>query len=262
MRRSLLNWTRYAILLRTDRYFRLAWLGALLLAGHALPAAAQYAAGPTITLEAASDERRRGLSWSEGEPVLRGSVSVPIAPGLSLDGAATTLWGSDRHGGADAAIDLGGTYARQLGGFRLTAEGRYHLFPGAIDRGAGWSYGEVGAIAGFSLGPASVDLGARYAPRQSGIGGDNLYLSSSAAIGIPGTPLTLSGHVGRSSGDARDPVRAARLRPTGNYWDHGVALDWYRGRWSAGLRYADTDMDTSDTAHAGASLIARVGVTL
>ena len=154
----------------------------MLLAGHVAPAAAQYAAGPTITLEAASDERRRGLSWSDGDPVVRGSVSVPVAPGLSLDGAATTLWGSDRHGGADAVLDLGGTYARQLGGLRLTAEGRYHIFPGADDSGEGWGYGEMGAIAGFSLGPASLDLGARYAPRQSGIGGDNLYLSSSAAV--------------------------------------------------------------------------------
>nr|WP_300116968.1 TorF family putative porin [Sphingobium sp.] len=245
-----------------DFLTRTTWLGALLLAGHVAPAAAQYAAGPTITLEAASDERRRGLSWSDGDPVVRGSVSVPVAPGLSLDGAATTLWGSDRHGGADAVLDLGGTYARQLGGLRLTAEGRYHIFPGADDSGEGWGYGEMGAIAGFSLGPASLDLGARYAPRQSGIGGDNLYLSSSAAVGIPGTPLTLSGHVGRSSGDTRNPIRAARLRPAGDYWDHGVALDWYRGRWSAGLRYADSDIDAPDTAHAGATLIARVGLTL
>ncbi|NWK98169.1 hypothetical protein DM806_21390 [Sphingobium lactosutens] len=247
----------------TDRFCRLAWLGAFLLAGHAVPAAAQYAAGPTISLEAASDERRRGLSWSDGDPVLRGSISVPVAQGFSLDGTATTLRGSDRHGGADAVLDLGATYARQWGGFRLTAEGRYHIFPGASHaHDGGWGYGEVGAIAGFALGPASIDLGARYAPRQSAIGGDNLYVSGASALAIPGTPFTLSGHVGRSSGDVRDPLRAARLRPAGAYWDHGVALDWYQGRWSAGLRYADTDIDAPDSAHAGASLIARVGFTL
>lgn len=209
-------------------------------------------------MEAASDERRRGLSWSDGDPVLRGTVSVPVAQGLSLDGAATTLWGSNRHGGADAALDLGATYARDLGGIRLTAEGRYHLFPGADHQG----YGEIGAIAGFTLGPANLDLGARYAPRQSAIGGDNLYLSASPAVAIPGTPFTLSGHVGRSSGDVRNPLRAARLRPDGSYWDHGVALDWYKGRWSAGLRYADTDIKATNSVHAGATLIARVGFTL
>jgi uncharacterized protein (TIGR02001 family) len=229
----------------------------LLLASHAMPAAAQYAGRPSVTVEAASDDRRRGLSWSDGDPVLRGALSIPIAGGLSLDGAATTLWGSARHGGPDAAVDLGATFVRQLGGWRLTGEGRYYLFPGASGQG----YGEVGAIAGFTLGPAGVDLAARYAPRQSAIGGDLLYVSAAAWAAIPGTPLTLSGHVGRSTGDTRDPARAARLRPGGDYWDHGVALDWYRGRWSAGLRYADTDIAAMDGAHAGASLIGRVGLT-
>lgn len=223
-----------------------------------MPAAAQYAARPSVTLEAATDDRRRGLSWSEGDPVLRGALSIPVAEGLSLDGAATTLRGSPRHGGADAAIDLGATFVRQLGGWRLTGEGRYHLFPGASRQG----YGEVGAIAGFTLGPAGVDLAARYAPRQSSIGGDLLYLSAAASAAIPGTPLTLSGHVGRSAGDTRDPARAARLRPGGNYWDHGVALDWYRGRWSAGLRYTDTDIAAPGEAHAGATVVGRLGLTL
>lgn len=230
----------------------------MLLAGHAVPAAAQYAAGPSVTLDLASDDRRRGLSWSDGDPVLRGSLSVPIAEGFSLDGTATSLWGSDRHGGANAALDLGATYVRQAGGWRLSAEGRYHLFPGA----SGQAYGEVGASAGFAIGPASVDLAGHYAPRQSAIGGDNLYLSSGAAFAIPGTALTLSGHVGRSSGTVRRADRAVRLRPGGRYWDHGIALDWYRGRWSAGLRYADTDLDGAAARHAGASLIARLGFTL
>lgn len=222
-----------------------------------MPAAAQYTSRPSVTIEAATDDRRRGLSWSDGDPVMRGALSIPVAEGLSLDGAATTLRGSPRHAGADAAIDLGATFVRQVGGWRVTGEGRYHLFPGASHQG----YGEVGAIAGFTLGPAGLDLAARYAPRQSAIGGDLLYLSAAASAAIPGTPLTLSGHVGRSTGGTRDPVRAARLRPRGDYWDHGVALDWYRGRWSAGLRYADTDIAAIDGAHAGASLIGRVGVT-
>lgn len=258
MRHCWPNWIRCAILPPIDRHGRLAWLGAILLTGHAVPASAQYASGPTFTLEAASDERRRGISWSDGAPVLRGTLSVPLVDGLSLDGAATTLWGSDRHGGTDGVVDLGATYARQLDGWRLSAQGRYHLFPSVGHQG----YGEVGATAGFAIGPASIDMGASYAPRQSAIGGDNLYLSTSAAFAVPGTPFTLSGHVGRSSGEVRNPIRAARLRPDGNYWDHGVAIDWYRGRWSAGLRYADTDIDAPDRAHVGASLIARVSLEL
>lgn len=235
----------------------MAWLAAMVAALHAIPVVAQDSR-MTGTLEAVSDERRRGLSWSDNDPALRASLSVPLATGLSLDGAATSLWGSSRHGGADAVLDMGATYARQVGAWRLSAEGRYHLFPGASGQG----YGEVGSIAGFLLGPASIDIGARYAPRQSAIGGDNLYLSTAAAIAIPGTPLTLSGHVGRSSGKVREPLVATRLRPDGRYWDHGVALDWYRGRWFAGLRYAGSSIDGPASADSGNRLVARFGLTL
>ncbi len=244
---------------QTDPRKAFVWLAAVIAAGQAVPAAAQYAAGPTATVEVASDERRRGLSWSDGDPVLRGTLSVPVAEGLSLDAAAVSLWGSDRHGGADAVADLGATYVRQLGGWRLSAEGRYHLFPGASE---GQGYGEVGAGAGFLLGPASVDLFASYAPRQSAIGGDNLYLSASASTALPGTPFTVSARIGRSSGDVRDPVTAARLRPDGSYWDHGVAVDYLQGRWSAGLRYANSSIDGPGSRHAGATLIGRLGFTL
>ncbi|MEG8223206.1 hypothetical protein OSJ57_21740 [Sphingomonas sp. HH69] len=236
---------------------RVAWAAAFGLAVHALPAIAQDR-GLAATIEAASDERRRGLSWSDGDPVLRGTLSVPVTSGLSLDGAATTLWGSARHGGADAAIDIGPSWSQQIGGWRLTAQGRYHLFPGASDQG----YGEVGAQAGFLIGPASVDIAAHYAPRQSAIGGDNLYVSAAAAVAVPGTPFTVSGHVGRSSGKVRDPLAAARLRPDGSYWDHGVALDWYRGQWFAGIRYAGSSIDGTARTHAGDRLIARVGFSL
>ncbi|EZP72524.1 putative uncharacterized protein precursor [Sphingomonas paucimobilis] len=228
------------------------------LAASASPALAQYAGGVSGSIEVATDERRRGLSWSEGDPVLRGSVSVPVSEGLSLDGTAVSLWGSDRHGGADAVIDLGPSYVRQLGGWRLSAEARYHLFPGASDQG----YGEIGGGAGFLLGPASVDLFASYAPRQSAIGGDNLYLSASAMAGVPGTPFTVSARVGRSSGDVRDPLRAARLRPDGAYWDYGFGVDYLQGRWSAGLRYADSGIEGPGSRHAGPSLIGRLALNL
>jgi hypothetical protein len=224
----------------------------------AQPAFAQYSDGVSATVELASEERRRGLGWSDGDPVVRGTVSIPVVVGLSLEGAAVSLWHSGRHGGADAAVDVGGAYVRQVGGWRLSAEGRYHLFPGASHQ----RYGEVGAGAGFLIGPASIDLSGSYAPRQSAIGGDNLYLAASAVMGLTGTPLTVSARIGRSSGDVRDPVRARRLRPDGAYWDHGISVDYLKGRWFAGLRYADSSIDGRRARHAGASLIGRLGLSL
>ena len=60
-----------------------------------------------------------------------------------------------------------------------------------------------------------------------------------------------------STGMGRPPAGlVAERKPAGHAYRYGRRIE------PAGLRYADTDMDTSDTAHAGASLIARVGVTL
>lgn len=237
---------------------RLVLVGGLIACASASPALAQYADGISATVEAASDERRHGLSWSDGNPVLRASVSAPLAQGLTLEGTAVSLWGSDRHGRADAVADLRAVFVRQLGGWRLSAEGRYHLFPGASGQG----YAELGTGAGVLVGPANVEVSVSYAPRQSSIGGDNLYLSASAAVGVPGTPLTVSARIGRSSGNVAVPLRAARLRPDGVYWDHGVSIDYLKGRWFTGLRYANSSIDGPGSLHAGATLIGRIGLNL
>lgn len=224
----------------------------------ASPALAQYAGGVSATAEVASEERRRGLSWSDGNPVVSGMLSVPFSQGLRLDATSVSLWDSRRHGGADGVVDLDGIYVRQVGGWRLSARAGYHLFLGASDQ----DYGEVSLGAGLMVGPASIDLNSSYAPRQSSIGGDNLYLSVSAGVGVPGTPFTVSARIGRSSGHARDPVRSARLRPDGRYWDHGISVDYLKGRWFAGLRYANSSIDGPARRHARASLIGRVGLSL
>ncbi len=213
---------------------------------------------PSFLLETASDERRRGISWSDGAPVLRATASLPVTSSLTLDAGATSLWGDNRHGNADAVLDLSARYTIEAGAFQIGALGSYHLFPGS----SGMGYGEVGANLGYRIGPVMVDLFSRYAPEQSSLGGDNLVFGSGLALGIPQTPLTLSAHVARSSGTSEDPIRSRRLRPDGSYWDHGIALDYYRGRWSAGLHYSNSSIRQDAAPHAGASLIARLGLSL
>jgi uncharacterized protein (TIGR02001 family) len=228
-----------------------------------IPAAAtaQSSTGPQLSIEAASDERRRGISWSDGNPIIAAELSVPVGSAISLRARATSLWSDNRHANADGVIDLTADVEHPLGvsGWTLNAQASYHIFPGTSGQG----YGELGASVGTTVGPASLDFFARYAPNQDAIGGNNLYAGASAAVSIPATPLTLSAHVGHSSGNVNDTIRAARLRPGGSYWDHGVALDWYKGRWSAGLRYANSDIEEGPARrNAGATLIARVGLTL
>jgi len=231
-------------------------IGGLLAVMASVPAFAQQDSGPRVTAEIATEERRRGIGWSDGDAVWGASLYVPLGA-VSLDARAVSLRGAPRHGGADAAIDLTMGYHRETGPWRIGVTGGYHLFPGAD----GMGYGEIGGDAGLLVGPASIDLALRYAPRQSAIGGDNLYAGASASLGIPTTPFTFSANVGHSSGSTRDPVRSARLRPDGDYMDYGAAIDWRRGRWLARLRWSDTDA-SSATPHAGATVIGSFSVEL
>ena len=223
----------------------------------AAPALAQVSAG----VEATTDERRRGLGWSEGEAALSADASAAVA-GFDLSARAVTLRGSARHDGADAVFDVEAGRAFALGPFSLRARAVGHLFAGA---GARMDYYEMGGTAGYSLGPLSVEAGATYAPDQRAIGGDNLYLFAGASAGIPATPLTVSAAIGRSSGHTDDPVRAARLRPAGGYHDWRVGVEHVTGPLTLALDYVGTDIDAraapsplADARHAGDKIVGRV----
>lgn len=206
-------------------------------------AAAQTLSRPTGSVEATTDDRRRGLSWSDGDPALDAQLSLPLGPALRVDGRATTTRGSGRHDGADAVFDTSAAYTVEAAsGLSLTAGVTGHFFAGAASRA---DYGEAELTLGYALGPAQFDLGASYAPDQVAIGGDNLYLQARASGGLPGTGIDVALHVGRTSGATDDPLRAARLRPGGDgYVDWGVRVERRFGPVALGLRYTGTDIDT------------------
>ncbi len=57
-----------------------------------------------------------------------------------------------------------------------------------------------------------------------------------------GTPVTLTAHVGRSSGDGDGRVAARRLRPDGRYHDWALGADYVRGPLTFRLAYQDSDI--------------------
>ena len=189
-----------------------------------------------------SDFRRRGLSWSDGEASAGARAGAWLSPGLRIEAGGAALRGSARHNGADAVIDLRARVEQPGGGaVRLGADVIAHIFPG---RG-NLDYWELGAGATFTAAIFQVEARGAYAPSQTAIGGDNLYLSIASFAGIPGTPVTLSLGAGRSSGRANDPIRAARLRPGGRYWDWRLGADYMKGSWTFGLHYSDTSIRPS-----------------
>ncbi len=214
-------------------------VGAAALVGFAEDVRAQSFGGPEFSVGVSSDDRRRGLSWSGGRAALDAAIHVPLGDAFTIGAEATTLRGSRRHGGADAGIDLNAGYRGDAGPWQLSAGVVGHLFPGE----GRLNYTEAEAGAGYLIGPAQLGLHVSYAPSQAAIGGDNLYLGAGADVAVPGTPFTLIGGVGRSSGSVDNVIRALRLRPGGTYWDYRLAVEHVRGPLVAGLRYTDTSID-------------------
>lgn len=237
-----------------------------------LAVAAGAAAAPAVAqvsldagVEATTDARRRGISWSDGRAALGGHVSVRLPSGLDLGARAASVRGDPRHGGADAVIDLSGGFSREvIGGFRVDAFVTGHLFAGARGR---LDYVEGGLGASYALGPAEIGVDARYAPAQGAIGGDNLWLGARARVGVPLTPFTLNGAIGRSSGSVDDPLRAARLRPGGGYADWSLGADHITGPLAIGVVYSGTDIDHvaaspyANARHVGDKVVARVALS-
>ncbi|RYY25761.1 MAG: hypothetical protein EOP62_12950 [Sphingomonadales bacterium] len=228
----------------------------------ALPAAAQDSRGAGV--EIATDEKRRGLSWSDGRMAAAADVYASSGP-VEASARLVSTRDSARHGGADMAADLQAGLVTDAGPFRLRGQVTAHLFAGARGR---LDYAEVGASGSYSLGPLQIAASAIYAPDQSAIGGDNLYLHLGASAGIPASPFTLSAAIGRSSGSTDDPLRAARLRPLGNYSDWRIGLDYIQTPFTLGVEYVGTDIDTrafapspyADARHSGDRLLARVRI--
>lgn len=239
----------------------------LISAAAAVPARAQSETQrPALSVQLSTDDRERGISWSDGDASLRGTASIPLGDqGFSTYASVATVNDSPRHGGAAVGIDVGASYARYVGPVRLDAGITGHFFPGS-ERAL--NYLELGGGAGFSLGPVQLDGFGRYAPKQSAIGGDNLYLGAEGRLGIPVTPFTLIAGIGRSSGNVDSTLRAARLRPGGNYMDWRLGVEHVTGPLVLGVDYVDTDISDraivaspyADGRNVDSRLLARVGL--
>ncbi|TVV71060.1 TorF family putative porin [Sphingomonas solaris] len=235
--------------------------GGLLLAVSGLAQAA-----PRIDGAVVSDERRRGISWSDGRASAQAGLGL-AAGDFRLDASATALRNSPRHRGADAGVDLSGGWRQREGGaVRVDAAVIAHLFAGGAGR---LNYVELQAGGNALVGPVSVDLSVTYAPPQrSAIGGDNLYLAARARLAVIGTPFGVVAGVGRSSGHTDDPVAATRLRPGGTYYDWQLGVEHIRGPIGVSVSYVGNDIarrtvpDMAAARHAGDAVVARIALTL
>ncbi len=216
----------------------------------ALTGGAAHAQDLSGGVELATDESRRGLSWSEGHVAASADALVALGA-LEASARIVSTRDSARHAGADAVADLELGAVADTGAFRLRGNVTAHVFAGAREN---MDYVELGGRASYTLGPLQLGAGAVYAPDQRAIGGDNLYVFASANAGIPMTPLSASASIGRSSGSTDDPIRAARLRPLGNYTDWKLGLEFNQFPFTLGVDYVGTNLGRGTTSSPFADL--------
>lgn len=189
---------------------------------------AAEAEGPlTLTggVAVVSDYRFRGVSLSDKD--------FAVQPYLTLtheSGIYGGVWASNvaENSGDDLEIDL---YAGFAGGDAVTYDigATYYVYPGV----SSFNYVEFTGKLGTTVGPATIGGQVSYVPSQDNTGNsDNIYVASNLAIGIPNTPVTLTGSVGLEDGA---------------FSVSGSKLDWSLGATAAvygftlGVAYVDTD---------------------
>lgn len=236
-------------------------LSAIALLATATPALAQDDSSDfTLTGSAAlvSDYRFRGISQSGKHLAAQASATITHSSGFY-----GSFWASSIDdyvaAGADAELDLIAGYSTTVGGVTLDGGALYYVYPSAV-KGAATDFLELYASAKMPVGPATIKLGAAYAPKSNALSvgtgkEDNLYLFSDVSFTVPETPFGLSAHLGYS--------------PDTTFITGDKYLDWNVGAtytWKAatfGISYVDTDQKKGFlTNPASGKDIAKAGVVL
>lgn len=112
-------------------------------------------------------------------------------------------WSSSIHGGpvyGDQELDLfGGWTGEVTPGLTVDAGLLYYVYPSGHYGKA--NYFEPYASVSTTAGPVKLKAGVAYAWNQKSLGDDhNLYVYGNVDVAVPTTPVTISGHLGYTSG--------------------------------------------------------------
>ncbi|WP_369025863.1 TorF family putative porin [Qipengyuania sp. RANM35] len=219
----------------------------LFLASPALAQDEEAADSGPVTLSAnaalTTDYRFRGVSLSGGDPAIQGGFDVAHESGFYVGTWASSIDGGDAYGQME--LDIYGGWSGQLtDAVSVDVGAVYYIYP-TEDIGADVDYYELLGSLGFTLGPAEATVGVGYSPKQDSLGGDdNLYLYTDLGVGIPSTPLTLTGHIGYTDGALAPPLLAGDADDTGIDWSLGVSAS--SGNFELGVSYMGVDGTSID----------------
>jgi uncharacterized protein (TIGR02001 family) len=231
----------------------------------AAPAFAQDTAPPkpiTVSGNATltSDYRFRGITQSDGSGAAQATVNINSTTGFYVGTFVSTI--DDKvslpgYGGAE--VDLYGGYTKTFtNGLGVDGGLLYYYYPGGAS-GVNTDFFEPYASISYTLGPVATKVGVNYAwSGQSGLidKRDNTYVYGQAAVGIPGTPVTVTGHVGYTSGS----LGYVNFDPNDhNYLDWSLNAEAVGGPFKVGVTYSDTDISSAYVPALGGRFDQRLG---
>jgi uncharacterized protein (TIGR02001 family) len=187
-----------------------------------------------------SDYRFRGISQTNKNFAIQGGMTLSHTSGFYI-----STWGSSIDdyvaGGSDQEIDFIAGYKHDFGGTVLDVGVLYYYYPGAesIVPGLDTDFFEPYVSVAHTFGPVTAKVTANYAPKQSaldyGFGKeDGFYLAGDLSAAIPGTPISVSGHIGHSF--SRNVITFGD-----KYTDWNVGASYTTGPLTIGVQYVDTD---------------------
>lgn len=241
---------------------------AVALAAVATPAFAQdEETGPiTVSGSAAlvSDYRFRGVSMTDKEMAVQAGATISHESGLYVGTWGSNLAGWGTFLGSNMELDIYGGYKFPVGAASVDVGLTWYMYPGGLDT---TDFAEPYIKLSAPVGPASVLVGAAYAPKQEALGqwynsgasavsgvydnpgakADNLYLWTDVSAAIPETPLTLKAHLGYTNGGNKGlGPQGTSISPTGEYIDWMLGADYALGPVTLGVSYVDTDLSAAD----------------
>ncbi|MEH3158589.1 MAG: TorF family putative porin [Sphingomonas taxi] len=253
----------------------------------ALPALAQEVAKPSVpqdtpepqaaptkpitvsgSVAVLTDYRLRGVSQSDRNPAVQGSMTIAHENGFYVGTFASNLAGWGTFGGSNLELDAIGGYKRTVGSTTVDVGLTWYMYPGGADK---TDYAEAFAKLSGTAGPATLLAGVAYAPKQEALGRwyrngaeaaagtysdpgdkeDNLYLWGDGAVALPNTPITAKAHIGWSKGNSGLGPNATSAAPTGEYWDWQLGADYaIRGTsLTLNVSWIDTDISRRRAAY-------------
>lgn len=194
----------------------------------------------------ASQYRFRGISLSDEEVALQGTINVSHRSGFYAGVWGSTLDGFGELGGSNLELDLYGGWRGQIAeGVNADAGLLYYAYPGSS--GGDFEFFEPYANVSVTRGPVTGKAGVNVAWAQDALAGNsNTYVYGELSLAIPHIPVTLTGHLGNSHGDTP-------LTPSGDYVDWSLAATATWNRLTFGVAYVDTNLSATEAAQGGAT---------